>query len=228
MIDFLNGEMPHFYTSDLSLIDGHSLLRVPQEDLPPFDEAHIEPIDWAAINVDIQREFGAAREGRISIHAGVEERLRGSASTIVYYDHGSGEIADFVAIEECDGGLIVRMYHCKGATGGAPGHRLGDVYELAGQAVKSITWALKQRIMGSIRRRFTREIGSHRFVKGDLQQLERILTDATAAQIEFEFVAVQPGLRKQGLPAELSNVLAAASDHLIRGGFRPLKLLASA
>lgn len=149
-------------------------------------------------------------------------------NTIVYYDHGSGEIADFITVEEAEGHLVIRFYHCKGAGGAAPGHRVGDVYELAGQAVKSVIWALKQRVLANIRRRFTQHKGSARFIKGDLDYLERLLTDAAAAQIDFEFIAVQPGLKKDGLPPDLGNVLAAASDHLMRGNFRALKVMASA
>jgi len=228
LIDFLNGEMPEFYTADLSLVHGYSMLRAPAEDLPPFDPAMIEPFDWAAHNVDIEREFGAGRQGQISVHACLEAVLAASMNTIVYYDHGSGEIADFITVEGAAGHLVIRFYHCKGAGGAAPGHRVGDVYELAGQAVKSVIWALKQRVLGNIRRRFTQHKGSARFVKGDLDHLERLLTDAVAAQIDFEFIAVQPGLKKDGLPPDLGNVLAAASDHLMRGNFRALKVMASA
>jgi hypothetical protein len=70
--------------------------------------------------------------------------------------------------------------------------------------------------------------GEARFIAGDLDRLERLLSDAAAAQINFEFIAVQPGLRKEGLPVALGNVLAAASDHLVRAGFRPLRVVASA
>ncbi|WP_342282007.1 hypothetical protein WKW52_08555 [Bradyrhizobium ottawaense] len=99
---------------------------------------------------------------------------------------------------------------------------------MAGQAVKSVIWALKQRVFANVRRRFNNRKGSARFVCGDLERLEELLSNAAAAQIEFEFIAVQPGLRKAGLPADLGNVLAAASDHLVRGGFRPLRVMASA
>jgi superfamily II DNA or RNA helicase len=228
LIDFLNGEMPIFYTGDLSLIDGSSLLRAPTEDMPPFDPSLIEPFDWANAGVDIAREFGNGRGGRLSIHASLEAQLAGSVHAVVYYDHGSGEIADFVAVEETEGRLVVRFYHCKGAGGAAPGHRVGDMYELAGQAVKSAIWALKQRVLAHIRRRFTHQTGSHRFVRGDLDVLEQLLADSAAAQIDFEFIAVQPGLRKAGLPIDLSTILAAANDHLVRSGFRPLRVIASA
>jgi hypothetical protein len=228
LIDFLNGEMPEFYTTDLSLVHGYSMLRAPAEDLPAFDPAMIEPFDWAAHNVDIGREFGEGQRGQISVHACLETVLAASTNVVVYYDHGSGEIADFIAVDQSEGRLVIRFYHCKGAGGAAPGHRVGDVYELAGQAVKSVIWTLKQRVLGNIRRRFTHQKGSARFVKGDLDLMERLLTDAAAAQIDFEFIAVQPGLKKDGMPPDLGNVLAAASDHLVRGNFRALKVMASA
>ncbi|WP_340672615.1 DEAD/DEAH box helicase [Bradyrhizobium ottawaense] len=227
LIDFLNGEMPIFYTADLSLVDGPSLWRA-AADLPPFDSDMIEAFDWAGRNVDIGREFGDGRRGMISVHTCLEAELANSANAVVYYDHGSGEIADFIAVEEAENRLIVRFYHCKSAGGAAAGHRVGDVYELAGQAVKSVIWALKQRVFANVRRRFNNRKGSARFVCGDLERLEELLSNAAAAQIEFEFIAVQPGLRKAGLPADLGNVLAAASDHLVRGGFRPLRVMASA
>ncbi len=149
LIDFLNGEMPVFYTADLSSFEGPNLFRAPMTDLPPFDPAMIEVFDWDGRNVDIGREFGEGRRGRISVHACLEAELARSPNAIVYYDHGSGEIADFIAVQETMGRLIVRFYHCKGAGGAAPGHRVGDVYELAGQAVKSVIWALKQRVLAT-------------------------------------------------------------------------------
>lgn len=226
LIEFLNGEMPWFYTSDLSLIDGYTLLRPAEQDYS-FDDRALEARDWTAANVDITREFGPGRGARISVHEGLANELLSGAATVIYYDHGTGEMADFITFETVGEQLLIRLYHCKGATGGAPGHRVGDVYEIAGQAVKSVIWALKQRVLSHIARRFTHSIGSHEFIRGDLTQLEALLDMITPAQIEFEFVAVQPGLAKAGLPSGIANVLGAASDHLVRGGFRPLRVLGS-
>lgn len=226
IIDFLNEEMPLFFTADLAFVQGYSLLRQPAEGAPVFDDRAIEVVDWAAHGVAIGVEFGPTGSDLISVHEDLERELAQSNKTVVYYDHGTGEMADFVAIEQREeGGLLVQFYHCKGATGAGPGHRVGDVYEIAGQAVKSVIWALKQRILYNIRRRFSQNIGSHRFIRGDLPTLEEMLAGATPAQIEFEFIAVQPGLQKDGLPAGMGNVLAAASDHLVRGGFRRLRVL---
>lgn len=227
LIDFINDQMPHFYTSDLSFVQGYSFLKAPLDGYLPLNLEQIIPIDWIAKNVDITTEFGAARRGYSSIHIGVEALLHASNAQVVYYDHGTGEVADFIALTQTEGRLLIEFYHCKSAGSGEPGHRLADIYEIAGQTVKSVTWASKQRILLNVRRRFTERRGSHRFIKGNLSSFETMLGAATPAQIEYEYVAVQPGLRKQGLPANMANILAAASDHLVRGNFRPLRIWAS-
>ena len=227
LVDFLNDEMPHFYTADLSVVHGYSLLTPGDHDRPLFNQDQFEVRDWTRVNVDIGREFGPPVAGRVSVHDGLEAELRESNKLVVYYDHGTGEIADFVSIEELQERFRICLFHCKGSTGAVAGHRLGDIYEVACQAVKSVRWALKQRVLSTIRRRFNERKGGHRFVRGDLDQLTDLIEGATAAQIDFEFVVVQPGLKKQGLPAEHSNILAAASDHLVRGGFMPLRIIGS-
>lgn len=226
IIHYLNEHLPHFFTSDMSAVQGFTFMRHSESDLP-FDDRLIEIVDWTAANVDITCEFGTAAAGLVSIHSGLESRLLTSPCSIAYYDHGKGEIADFVTVIEEHTGLLVQLFHCKKAGNASPGHRVDDVYEIIGQVVKSVGWAHKDRILSHVRRRFTQRSGGHRFVKGDLETLTRLLNNTTPAQIQFEFNAVQPGLLRDGLPTDLANILAAASDHLTRGGFRPLRVLGS-
>jgi superfamily II DNA or RNA helicase len=228
LIDFLNSQPLWLYTADLSLIQEFNIFRPPPDDAPALEPKFLETVDWTASQVDIRREFGLAERGMISVHAYLEDLLRNSDNAIVYYDHGTGEIADFVGFEEARGRLIVRLFHCKGSSQAAPGHRLGDIYEIAGQVVKSTKWARKQRVLSHIRRRFNENIGSHTFVKGNLDGLSALLEEATPALIDFEFIAVQPGLRRGDLPAEFTHILASASDYLVRGGFRPLRIVCAA
>ncbi len=89
IVDFLNGEMPAFYTADMALVHGFSYLK-PADNVPPLDLAQIEPINWTAENVDIEREFGTGREGRLTIHQWLAGRLAASSAAVVYYDHGTG------------------------------------------------------------------------------------------------------------------------------------------
>lgn len=226
IIHYLNEHLPHFFTSEMGVVQGYTFLPCPKVDLP-FDDRLIEIVDWTTANVDITCELGTAKAGLVSIHDGLESRLLTSPCSIAYYDHGKGEIADFVTVREENSRLLLQLFHCKKAGDASPGHRVNDFYEMIGQVVKSVAWARKERILSHIRRRFTQHLGGHRFIKGDLCMLESLLNEAPPSQIEFEFVAVQPGLLKDGLPGDLANILAAASDHLIRGGFRPLRVLGS-
>ncbi|MGH7181821.1 MAG: DEAD/DEAH box helicase [Nitrospiraceae bacterium] len=147
LIDYLNDVMLLFYTGDLSLIDGYNIFRASTELPPPLNDDAIEMVNWAAGNVNIQREFGDAGVGCQSIHAYIESILNSGDSDVAYYDHGTGEIADFITLKQADGRILVRFYHCKGATAAAPGHRLADIGEVTSQVVKSVTWARKQRIV---------------------------------------------------------------------------------
>lgn len=225
-IEYLNEELLVFYTRDLAMLQGYDLFRAPEE-FQPFDLATFDIIDWNQAGVDIGLEFGPADGGLISVHEYLERYLAASTAQIAYYDHGPGEIADFVAVFSEGENLTVRFYHCKGAGGDAPGHRVGDCYEVVGQALKSIPWTRWQRLVSNIRRRFNQQKGSHRFVKGDLDALEEAFDRHSASQMKFEFVAVQPGLRREGLPAPLGHLLAGANTYIVQGGFLPLRILGS-
>jgi hypothetical protein len=122
---------------------------------------------------------------------------------------------------------VVRFYHCKKSRGNTPGDRLDSVTELAAQIVKSVTWAAKLRIIENIRRRFENNIGAHKFVRGSLDVLEQLLQATSASAMDYEYIAVQPGLKSDGLGQEVLSILASASDYLVRGGFKPLRIICS-
>jgi superfamily II DNA or RNA helicase len=226
-LNYVNDQMLMFYTSDLSLIDGYNIFRPPAEPPQPLNLEAMEIVDWVAGSVNIECEFGNAGTGRQSVQDFIETRLTTSDANVVYCDHGTGEIADFVSFKQSDGRVLVQFFHCKKSPSANPGSRLDSVTDLTGQIVKSVTWGIKQRILDTIRRRFTQNIGTHRFARGDLNALVALLDTISAATMDFEFVAVQPGLQKEGVSEEVLHVLAGASDYLVRGGFKPLKVLCS-
>jgi superfamily II DNA or RNA helicase len=227
LMEYVNEHMLDFRTADLALVHGYNLFQDMNEGLSPFDDRTFATVDWAGSDVDIHREFGAGADGRLSVHGYIENLLANSDADVAYYDHGSGEIADFVSVTRRDDGLVVQFYHCKGASGRQPGHVVGDCYEVFGQVIKSTPWARAQNVQKNIRRRFTRNLGSHRFVKGDLALLDNLFEETPAARIRWEFVAVQPGLLREGLPERIGHILASASDYLVRGGLSPLKIMGS-
>ncbi len=52
--EYLNEEMPSFYTADLSAIEGQSFFPVPAP-TEPFSNDSVETVDWAAAGVDITK-----------------------------------------------------------------------------------------------------------------------------------------------------------------------------
>jgi hypothetical protein len=119
---FLNDAMPVFYTADLDFVDGYTMVPA-AGGYPPYDDRLIETVDWGANQVDVQKEFGPADAGKRSVHTFLIDALGASDADVVYYDHGSGEIADFVTLKKNGDLLLVRLYHCKKADGAAAGHQ---------------------------------------------------------------------------------------------------------
>jgi hypothetical protein len=139
LIDYLNTRPLNFFFSDFSRLHGSEHFKSGGDGLEPFDAAaQITAVDWNAANVNIEVECGDCANGKLSVHEFLKSRLISSDAQIVFYDHGSGEIADFVTFTEAMDEIFVRLYHCKGAGGRSPGERVDDLYEVCGQVVKSL------------------------------------------------------------------------------------------
>ena len=228
LIEFLNEYPLCFYTEDLSLLKGSDLYRpFEEEERRPFSADQIAIVRWEDEGVDPQHEFGLARNGLRSIHDFVKGQLTGSPASVVYCDHGSGEVADFVVFAEQDGHVVVSLFHCKSASGGVPGDRVGDAYEVCGQAIKSVVYADPARLIGRIAGRYERQAGVARFARGDRNILRGLLQAYGRARFKFEVVVVQPGIARDQLSPRIAHLLSATNDYIVRGGFAPLRVMGS-
>ena len=190
LIQQLNEHPLCFYTEDLSLLRGFDLHRPPVAGGRLLSEDQIQTINWEDEGVDIRSEFGSGENGLRSIHQFIEERLSASRAKVVYYDHGSGEVADFVAFEGREGHVTVSLYHCKRSGGDVPGRRLEDVYEVCGQAVKSVVYADPMNLVERIEDRFGRSAGASRFVKGSCGSMRRLVQTYNRSEFDFEMIIV--------------------------------------
>lgn len=229
LIDMLNVQPLSFYTASMALLRGNDLYEEDASQRLIYDPSTIEVVDWSAANVDICAEIESAAAGQFSIHQHLENTLGKSNAAVVFYDHGKGEIADFVVVETVsDTSLAIRLYHCKGSATDTPAVRVGDSYEVVGQAIKSIVWATRRQLRDAIKRRARSRLGRSRFVRGDIAKLDGLLGDGSRSQLSFEIVIVQPGISRGALNAQVGELLAATNDYLIRGGCGPLRVQASA
>ena len=226
--DFLNEYPLYFYFADLSRLRGEEWFpcKIPIE---PFDRELIKPIPWGKEKVEIKKEYWKQNErgdnGKQSIHEFIEKMLAQSENSVIFYDHRSGEIADFLTLSESGTRVALSLYHCKASGAEKPGDRLGDAYEVCGQVVKSFNLIDNEKdLISHVRRRA--KSGS-RFVKGDTAAFERALQNRGARSLEYEFVIVQPGISKQYIGEDSAAVLAAAYEYVRNIGAKSLIVLGS-
>ena len=188
-------------------------------DVDVFDQSIITEIDWKQYGTDTSVEFCKGINTKvISIQDTLKEILmKDPANKYILYDHGSGEMADYIAIREDENRIIVRFYHVKKKNSTKFNSSLGDVYEVAGQAVKSIIWlTTKGRFIEKIQ---SRHFANHcQLINGDYNLFIKEMLRSTKQLTGF-IVIVQPGLSKSArMPDKIQEVLAAASSYISRAG----------
>jgi len=188
-----------------------------------FDDRKIDSLNWN--DTDIQREYSGNPVGKLHIHQKIENFLIQRDPNILIYDHGSGEMADFVFIKENSATILVELYHCKGAGDEFPGNRVNDVYELCGQAIKSGVWTNSGIIRAKIKKRLKRKNPS-KYIKGNDLELDRLFS-FNNKMFQFKIVAVQPGLLKTNIGANISEILAATEGYIENGDAVKFSLITS-
>jgi superfamily II DNA or RNA helicase len=213
--EYLNEEAPSFYCSDLSAIEGQSLYPAPGN-LEPFNNDAFETVDWRGAGVDITREKEPSQSGR-SLFNWLQDRLLASGASVVFCDDGAGEMADFIAIHETDAGPRVKLFHCKASGGPRPGNRVDDLYVVCGQALKSCVWIRPEQFLARLRHRATLR-GVPGYVLGNEAAANRILSQQSRQQTQFDMYIVQPGVLRDDRAVDLSNLLAATRYYMSQGG----------
>jgi hypothetical protein len=146
-------------------------------------------------------------------------------------DDGSGEMADIVAMRVEGGDLVVRLVHCKYASGDSPGHRVDDLYDVCGQAQKSLRCRRNvPRFFRHLarRERARRNRGARSgFEVGDGDTLIRLEDESRLLQPRFEIVIAQPGLSKAEASTEQLDLLGATELYLKETAFVPLEVWCS-
>lgn len=145
-----------------------------------FSSRMLHAIDWGKLGVDIKVESQGKSKKTNSIQYATIHNIVDQTSDVIFDDDGSGEIADVVSIKIDQKNLNVKfhLYHCKYSDGANSGGRVKDLYEVCGQAEKSILWCdnrlnLVQRLIERENNRI-KDSGVSRFENGDLKTLHMI------------------------------------------------------
>lgn len=222
LITYLNECSLKFFLIDFSMIHHHEWHQTPNEGELHYDADFITVFDWKGYNVDITKEFYKSEEEKIdngskeSIHEGLNAYLHKIDLDIIVYDHGPGEIADFITLKENDGSIDIEFYHAKKSGGNDEGDRVNDVYDVCGQANKSLVWTTnKPTFLTKLANRVEGKEDT-KFLKGTLDDCRKILSKAKI--LKFVIHVVQPGITKAGLSEKISTVLASTHGYIQSNG----------
>lgn len=218
-----------FHLEKDALIVHPSLLLQPDRELPPFDSAGITALVWKGI--DLRKESRGASKAADSIQARMIIEVDADASwRVILDDDGSGEIADVVALSATEHDLRVLLLHCKYSAESDPGARIEDLYEVCGQAQKSVRWRRDPTLMVDhlIRREKNRaKSRPSGLVRGDLRALYSIRDQAAGLRPTFEVAIAQPGLSKAKVSVPQLHLLASTETYLRETHLIKLKVFAS-
>ncbi len=212
---------PVFYAGDKSLFQGVNFMRAPANTIGTLAPGDTGTIDWDGCNIAVEWDATQAG-GQRTVHQQLERHLLATEGLeVLVYDHRTGEAADYISLNrDADRNLRVSLYHCKGAGGVPSGGRVNDVYEVAGQLLKSIAYCDAAVLRAHVEHRANVERHRHpsRFVTGDLASLQTALRDTPANKVTFEIYGVQPGISKAQIDNHLADLMAFGLDYVHRGG----------
>ena len=211
------------------IIEGNKLYK-PKSDVPPYDRSSLTPFDWTG--TDIKKESQRAERRVDSIQYRAIAELKQESWDIVLDDDGTGEIADVVALKIDGDELLIRFVHCKYSHGATPGRRLEDLYELCGQAQKSIIWRRGDlmpffRTLERRARRKQKREGVSPFEVGDIRKLYRLQEESQVKKRRMEIVLVQPGVSASRATDQQLELLASTESYLRTTINAPLRVWCS-
>lgn len=230
--EYFQENQPFIKFTNQAMLEGNYYVTLASNKKFMFPAEQIVTWDWKGRKVNIKKESQKLTKETDSIQYNViHEFLKDDEYSVIFDDDNSGEIADIVAIKECDNEIKFEFYHCKYSHEVTPGSRVADLYEVCGQAEKSVAW--KQDIITIIDRMKYRESErlkknkTTRFEKGDLKRLGIIRNKLRVIPVSLDIYIVQPGVDAKSLTQDMHQILCGTQTYLMDTYSIVLKLICS-
>lgn len=229
-VDFLNEYGLRVLLNKEAVIEPGMVLIVPKNTAPAYRKELIKTINWQGIDINVESQ-GREKNPK-SVQARVIEYIKTLDTwDMIIDDDGSGEVADIVALKIEGSDLKVNLVHCKYSSG-QPGARVKDLYEVCGQAQKSIKRRLDQELMIEklIYRERNRQSkhGYSGIIVGDALKLMSIADKSHLLRPKFTITIAQPGVSKSLASNEQLELLAGTEKYIKdSGGSTPLIVITS-
>lgn len=221
--EFFYDDPPMVWFADGSSLEGNQYFEL-KSTYTPYDTAKIATWDWAGVN--LRKESQGQEKHADSIQAKVIRHLKTGGYHVIVDDDGKGEAADVVAIRingdtTTPVGIDVEFYQCKYSLSATSGQRVDDLYEVCGQAQKSINWAsspekrtdLFTHLMRRAAHRREKSTSS-RYEEGDEELLQTIREISRLCLVSLKIFIVQPGLSKANASHDQLELLSVTENHL--------------
>lgn len=216
LADFMTQVGLTVYFESEALLSPDGYLLKPNRESPRLSSDRLEVVNWTGINIRKESQ-GPSRE-KDSVQYRVAELLSEESDwEIVLDDDGSGEIADLVLIRRDDRRIEIVLAHCKYSSEDAPGARVGDLYEVCGQAAKchkpkaDVELTL-QRLLRREQRRQAK--GRDGFIVGNISTLHEVLDECWRLDPSVTVLIAQPGLSKKAMSIAQSELLGCVELYL--------------
>lgn len=230
--DFFKENPPTIWFVDGSSLEGNLLVKLKTARPVTFPTTGIIPWDW--FGVDIKKESQGTSRATDSIQYKLISELKALGKyCLIFDDDGSGEVADVIAVQEdaTNNKLLFELYHCKYSGAPQAGARVGDLYEVCGQAEKCIKWASDAKFMlERLMKRESDRIGSGRPTRYEVGNNKLMFTLKNKLKVyssAFSVYIVQPGVDSVQITPAMHQVLCSAEAYLKDTYAIPLTLICS-
>lgn len=123
-----------------------------------------------------------------------------------------------MALKIDDRTLRSHLTHCKFSSEAKPGARVGDLYEVYGQTMKSVVWRneLFAMLENLRRREANRQVdkGFSGLVLGSERQLLEVLDCVHRLRVEFTIAVSQPGLSAKAVGGDQLRLLPSTNSYV--------------
>lgn len=198
------------------------------ENIGLYSKDEIEVFDWTGTN--IRKESMGYTCDQKSIQWRYSEHIRDDYDVVIN-DDGSGESADLVGLKLMGNEIIMTLIHAKYSGSDESGARLKDLYEVCGQAQRSVRWKHFNLtyFYKHIKRRQEKWVASGytRFLKGSIGDLAAIKDKSRTIPIKFHVEIVQPGLSKGLINAEGLKLLGSTELYIKKTTLADLRVVGS-
>lgn len=200
-----------------ALVVAPNLLLKPEQEPRPIDPDLLVAIDWSGINLSKESQGRDKESDSIQFRMMEEVKSDPTGWDLVVDDDGTGEIADIVAIRRAGQYLDLLLMHCKWAQKGEVGKRVADLYELCGQAQKSVRWkhhlsAFFARLTHRERQRVVRG-GQGGIEVGNEGELFALSDESRRLRPRLTIAVAQPGVTKAGITIHQQHLLGSAQSY---------------